>query len=137
MFPDIEYVMKKRYLLNMIMRGVAFLLFSIAAMWALQLIAQLILIVGYGLFSSWRNPGGLDLEDVMVVIIPAVITFVAPGAMLLAYQERLVVWIVPLPRPECPHCGYNLKELATSRCPECGCDLPKAVIQRDQESTPT
>ena len=45
MFPDIEYVMKKRYLLNMIMRGVAFLLFSIAAMWALQLIAQLIFFI--------------------------------------------------------------------------------------------
>lgn len=35
-------------------------------------------------------------------------------------SRRISRWIVPLPRMECPQCGYALRELTTTRCPECG-----------------
>ena len=47
----------------------------------------------------------------------AIVVFAIPLAL---GSRRLSRWLVPLPRHECPQCGYALRELTTTRCPECG-----------------
>lgn len=49
--------------------------------------------------------------------------FVAAGVVLLVYARRIAIWIVPVPRPRCPGCQYDLKASAAAICPECGLDL--------------
>lgn len=136
MYPDIEYVMKKRYLLNMIVRCAALLLCFVASIPVIELLVQLIMIMVFNLSSLRSRLGTIDFEDIMVELLPALMTYGIPGVLLLVYRVRIVGWIAPLPRAECPHCGYNLKQLSISRCPECGSDLPKAMIQRDQAAPP-
>ena len=43
-----------------------------------------------------------------------------PGAAILVWNRTIVRWLIPVPRQECPQCGYAIKELTTTRCPECG-----------------
>lgn len=42
---------------------------------------------------------------------------------LLLLVSRLVRWIVPVPSPTCPVCGYALLYTPQPRCPECGIAL--------------
>jgi hypothetical protein len=41
-------------------------------------------------------------------------------AFVLIWERQVLRWLVPLPRAECPQCGYAIKQLTTKRCPECG-----------------
>ncbi|GAB5497364.1 MAG: hypothetical protein Phyf2KO_24440 [Phycisphaerales bacterium] len=51
------------------------------------------------------------------------IFFVAAGVVLLVYARRVAIWVVPVPKPRCPGCQYDLKASAAAICPECGLDL--------------
>ncbi len=134
MYPDIEYVMKKRYLLNMIVRLAALLLCFMAVIPVIELLIQLVMV--FNVYSARGRTGTLDFEGIIVALLPALVTYGMPGVILLVLRVRIVGWIAPLPRAECPHCGYSLKQLSLSRCPECGNDLPEAMIQRDQTAPP-
>lgn len=50
------------------------------------------------------------------------IAFFMPAVMLFLFDRRIVRWLIPIPRRECPECGYPLRGLSASslRCPECG-----------------
>ena len=134
MYPDIEFVMKKRYLLNMIVRLAALLLCFMAVIPVIELLIQLVMV--FNVYTARGRIGTLDFEDIIVALLPALVTYGIPGVILLVLRVRIVGWIAPLPRAECPHCGYNLKQLSLSRCPECGNNLPEAMIQRDQTAPP-
>jgi hypothetical protein len=43
-----------------------------------------------------------------------------PGAAILFWNRAIVRWLIPVPRQECPQCGYVTNLLTTARCPECG-----------------
>jgi hypothetical protein len=45
---------------------------------------------------------------------------VLAGAALVWAAPRLARWLAPLPRRECPECGYAIGD--GTRCPECGLD---------------
>lgn len=49
--------------------------------------------------------------------------FVAAGVVLLVYARRIAILIVPVPRPRCPGCQYDLKASQAAICSECGLDL--------------
>src|SRR3954468_20064624 len=40
--------------------------------------------------------------------------------------SRLARFLIPMPRPECPECGYAIRGEA-DRCPECGLNLGRAA----------
>ena len=42
------------------------------------------------------------------------------GPLLWRMQNWIARVVVPIPRHECPKCGYTLQHLTTKRCPECG-----------------
>lgn len=48
--------------------------------------------------------------------LPHIVT----GVALLLAQRRLLNWLMPLPGPACPHCGYDTRGLKQNKCPECG-----------------
>jgi hypothetical protein len=50
---------------------------------------------------------------------------IALALALLLFNRRLARWVFPMPRPECPECGYALPDGA-DRCPECGLSLSKS-----------
>jgi hypothetical protein len=59
------------------------------------------------------------------------VTFMAAAVLVCVcgwlLESRLVRWLAPLPKPECPQCGYTFQHLASSRCPECGLELTRST----------
>jgi hypothetical protein len=68
---------------------------------------------------------GYNLASVVYVIYQdevanMLFASLAIGAALLFAERPILRWLVPLPKVECPQCGYSLRQLTTTRCPECG-----------------
>jgi len=61
------------------------------------------------------------------------LAMLAMAIILRILEKRLVKWLVPLVRPECPECGYALIQLTEPRCPECGLRLPPELISGNRE----
>jgi hypothetical protein len=51
------------------------------------------------------------------------VALVIPGVAMMVVSRRIVRWLVPIPRHECPQCGYAMRNLTTNRCPECGLEM--------------
>ena len=128
MYPDIEYVLKKRYALSLIVRCCAIVLFLLGALPLLQLILQTTLGLMFEMFYVQILPGTLDWKDILLYVIPEICKYAIPGWLLLHYRLRIVRWIAPMPKPVCPHCGYDISKLAEPRCPECGMELPREMV---------
>lgn len=45
------------------------------------------------------------------------------AVLVLVFEQRIVGWIAPMPRPVCPNCGYPLPREGAGKCPECGTGL--------------
>jgi hypothetical protein len=54
-----------------------------------------------------------------------------PGVALAVLDRRIVHWLIPVPRRECPQCGYGVRQLTGSRCPECGYELQSRQSQAE------
>lgn len=59
----------------------------------------------------------------------------AIALMLLLSERRLVAWLVPLPKDDCPACGYSLDQITTPKCPECGLPLTTRWSDAKPDST--
>ena len=130
MYPDIEYVMRRRYAVSVILRCFAIVLFLLGSIPLLQALLQYGLIALYDTFWMPTYRGNLGNSDVLLYIIPELCKYAIPAVLILFFRLRIVRWIVPLPKPECPHCGYNIAKLAEPRCPECGLDLPGEMVSQ-------
>lgn len=75
-----------------------------------------------------RHWDGIDYDEGLVWIAG----FLIPAFVVWLFQRRVARWLVPLPRFECPQCGYALRQLTTARCPECGIDFALSDAERDQ-----
>ncbi|MEX2219815.1 MAG: hypothetical protein WD749_13775 [Phycisphaerales bacterium] len=94
----------------------------------IRLAATVLLLYAAGRALSWAvyctfGGGGLFEVFRLVEFWDALVP-VPLAAALLLFGERLVRWVFPMPRPECPECGYRLQP-ATERCPECGLNLAR------------
>lgn len=136
MYPDIEQVIRKRYLMNLIIRCVIIGLLFWGAFPLIHLSLQYLsefAILTTSLRSISRFP---SFNDVFLGIVPQAGMYIMPGLILLVLRNRLVRWIVPIPKPECPRCGYGLAKLTTPRCPECGQTLPAEMVEDDDSARP-
>ena len=68
---------------------------------------------------------GFDFWQYQMPIVFTAAFFLAPAGALALFSRAIARWIVPgMPRePECPNCGYSLKNLKGTVCPECGADV--------------
>ena len=130
MYPDIEYVVRRRYAISIILRCCVIVLFLLGSFPLLQMVLQFILAVLYNTFWVPTFRATLGNDDFLLYIIPELCKYAIPAVLILVFRLRIVRWIVPLPKPECPHCGYNIAKLAEPRCPECGLDLPEEIVSQ-------
>jgi hypothetical protein len=96
----------------------------------LRTVALIAILVGvfsvlYPIGRAWQMGGGM--QSIRIIFDwPAwfgvgLATFI-PGFCLMVLDRRIARWLVPMPCPICPECGYDLRKQNT-RCPECGLDL--------------
>jgi hypothetical protein len=119
---DPRQIMKRRHLALVIIRAVAILMIlygGVHVLWGLG--------TGFGL-SGYSIPGGLQhatsvFWKEMFNPFWYGMAVLLPGVGLVIADRRLVHWLIPVPRQECPQCGYALRQLTTTRCPECGVEL--------------
>jgi hypothetical protein len=118
--PSLEHVIKKRHHNRRRLRFLALVLALVAAIsftWGAV----------YTLLSDreWESLRGW-VAFAAGVLVPAIPLWLV--------DERIARALVPLPRPECPRCGYNLTALERPECPECGLTLPDVMLsQRARE----
>lgn len=98
--------------------------------WVRTIIRLLSLIIAVlGLTGSSRLTAGLIAIPLgggwadLLVGAASPFTYLSVAAALAWFSTRLSRWIVPLPEPGCPRCGYSLSNLRSPICPECGLDL--------------
>lgn len=110
--------LRRREWVRTIIRGVALL---IALLGSLGLYSFTGAVIGAAAGMSWMN---------ILATIGAPLTYFSVAFALGWFSTRLSRWIVPLPEPGCPRCGYSLKDLRSPICPECGLDLRPAPSDR-------
>ncbi|MGI9012818.1 MAG: hypothetical protein ACR2GY_01045 [Phycisphaerales bacterium] len=129
--PDIEYLPGVR----------AVIVTRLIAAAAIRLVGVFLLIFSTVPLFSWMLEGFRDSDL-------ANLTYYAPraltggyclilGLLMLCMTRFLVRKLIPLPKPECPDCGYRLDGLSAGRCPECGIAIlrvrPGATTQHDDD----
>jgi uncharacterized paraquat-inducible protein A len=132
MYPSLEYVLTKRYLVGVFLRCGALALFIMGAIPLLQMAVQII-----SDNTSSRIQMGIQRRlttlELMLAYLPATLQYIVPAVVLLMFHDRMARWIAPLPRPRCPECGYWIRAGASPKCPECGSALPKALVERGED----
>lgn len=115
MIPPIEEIVARRHRARSLLRWARIALFMAAAQRLL----------------SWVIEGIIDLDlfDIFYYIGRITWGIVFAGtALLIGFTEaRLARWLVPLPDPGCPRCGYALRRPVGDRCPECGLAISAAL----------
>ena len=84
--------------------------------------------------TFWDGLGRLFSNFTHVEKLGTAFTLAVPAVALIFLNRRLAKWIVPLPTPGCPQCGYQLTGLKDARCPECGLDMGRADANEPQQS---
>lgn len=131
MYPSLEYVLTKRYLLTLLARGTALALFVIGTVPLIRMaIEGVILPFDPSVRMGVRR--GTDWVKLILTYLPDALQFIVPGLILLYYHQPIVRWLAPMPKPRCPECGYWIKRGGGLQCPECGSALPKALVERDE-----
>lgn len=67
---------------------------------------------------------GNDPPGMVLLMMCGGMAALLPGAGIMFFSRPLAAYLVPLPREECPGCGYSLRDIESDRCPECGVQLP-------------
>jgi hypothetical protein len=114
-----QQIMKRRHVALIIIRCLALLLIVFGSVYMLWGIGTFLALGGLaGFFEQfgfvWNDNWNPFWFGFAVSL---------PGLVLALLDRRIVRWLVPLARHECPQCGYALRQLGSSRCPECGCEL--------------
>lgn len=114
--PTTEIVLRRRHFARIIIRfTIVLCIFVALTPFVFGFLQQ----VPYNWSNMVRRPIFTFRDELMNAGMWAVVAYT-----LWWLESRLVRWIVPLGKAECPQCGYSLTKLTTSRCPECGCASP-------------
>jgi len=100
---------------------------------------------GISRYQALKGNIPVTTRDVVYGIIsglsPAAFALLASLALILVIllRDTLLVWLYPVPRPECLACGHSLRGITSTRCPECGVARPgcdRDEIASDPASVP-
>jgi hypothetical protein len=114
MIPSVEHIIKKRHHNRRRLRFMALIL------WVLGMV-----------FVSWAVLSALFVVHAWEPSMPLLVFaggFILPALPLWLFDKRIGRVLVPLPRIECPRCGYDLTALERPICPECGLSLPRSYV---------
>jgi hypothetical protein len=115
MVPDAATIARRRHLLRTIVRCTALVL--------------LIMFVGPVLSAVLVSVlEGATFGPRFFVRVAASAGPVLAAVALLAFERRLVMWLVPMGSHRCPQCDYFLVSLVEPRCPECGLPLTREFL---------
>jgi hypothetical protein len=73
----------------------------------------------------------LSLTPLLVGMALHMLAPLATAATLIAFERRIVRWLVPIPTHRCPRCDYSLIGVHEPRCPECALPLDEALVGPD------
>jgi hypothetical protein len=126
MVPSVADIIRYRYVTRLVLRlvGLILLLFSLVSLiaWLVEGIIGEFFIDYYFIeyyFTSARSCSG-------------VLMFVV-GIGLILLAKPLAKAFNPLPRNECPQCGYHLRDLTRPVCPECGLQMPAELLVDERQ----
>ncbi len=96
----------------------------------LRVLAMLVLVAAIGLaiarvpefrYQSWFHAHRSSAPRFLGVdwFMPS-IAMMGVAVLLELLSRYGLRFLVPVPKPICPCCGYDLADLASDRCPECG-----------------
>ncbi len=136
MQSEIEQVIRTRRLVLTLIRGLAVALIIMGALPILALASYAFVVTPYNAISNAGPSPAVDWGDAIIRTAADVGQYIFAALLLLAIQQYLVRWLVPMPRPECPQCGYDIANLTESRCPECGLQLPESKRKTTDDETP-
>ena len=111
MIPSADRIMARRHTVVIVLRFVSGVLLLIGG-------ARLIYVVVGALL--WSGLGFLPRDPEALRHVAFSVACLIPATILLVLQNKIARWLVPIPRSECPRCGYSLAHLREGRCPECG-----------------
>jgi hypothetical protein len=92
----------------------------------LQYINQAVRYLWEAYFSTTSSGTRFGVYDEPVWMITNLIQgslYLFFGIWMLAKARRIAAWMVPVPKPSCPGCRYDLSSSNAQACPECGLDL--------------
>ena len=134
MYPDLEYVLKKRYSLMIAYRLMVLFLIVLGMIPLARLLIEGFIVLPFYTNRGFIPRSATTWPDLIVNHLPTTGGYLIAALLLAVMQQRLIFWLTPLPRPQCPQCGYNIKKLSEPRCPECGMELPgERVDQADSD----
>lgn len=113
--PSVASVARGRYWVRTLIRIAAAVLITVAVLRSTTWVVDCVF--GSGLLSLF------SLMEFWEVLAPVPVALV-----ILLCADRFARWLLPMPRPVCPECGYAIQP-ATDRCPECG-------LRRDPPAQP-
>ena len=114
-----QQIIKRRHVATIIVRGLALAMMLYGGVYVLWGLGTFLGINGLvnvfqGFSTFWTDMFNPFWYGLAVLL---------PGILIAVLDRRIVRWLIPVPRHECPQCGYALRQLGSNRCPECGCEL--------------
>jgi hypothetical protein len=116
---DALRIIRRRHLASIIIRVVALIMIVYAAVNILWGLGTGFGLSGFSVVGAFRHAMTVFWNDMWNPFWFGTATLL-PGIALVVAERRLIRWLIPVPRRECPQCGYGLRQLTTRRCPECG-----------------
>ncbi len=126
MYLSTERILARRHSVLILLRLLCLALFIIGSIWVIMAIVQTAV---WGFSSNWPRGARESLLFTFGGRIGVAAACLLPAAVLLGLNKSLAKWLVPLPRLECPSCGYGLDRLSVKVCPECGAQLAPPVSE--------
>ena len=134
MYPDLEYVLKKRYSLMIAYRLMVLFLIVLGMIPLAKLLIEGIVVIPFYTNRGFIPRNTTTWTDLIVNHLPTTGGYLIMALLLAVMQQRLIFWLTPLPRKQCPQCGYNIKKLSEPHCPECGMELPREMVKQNEEA---
>lgn len=119
--PSASDIIAMRWRVRVVLRTLAVVLLIGAVAWASIRLPEFRHILKMATTTGmYMKPRFFELSWFAVPVVMAGSAIVLAG--LGQFALRL---LVPVPKPNCPGCGYDLSEPSGERCPECGLPLAR------------